>query len=125
MIITLRQKQQGELVHSRATRIAPTPDVGLPKSACARTANLCVQFCVSGRLVWLDRVQHSRVSSGAGLNRNLLAQLGQRTRFLNRLRLSGRLPLSSVQLSCSLHIAFAAVPWAPAISFVANADTIC
>ncbi len=94
--------------HSRATRIAPTPNGARRISGCARTADLCVQLCVSGpELVWLDRVQHCGVSSGvAGRNRNLLAQLGQRTRVLNRLCLSGRLQLlalSSVQLSCSSH----------------------
>ncbi len=50
------------------------------------------------------------------------------TRILNRLCLFGQLQLlalSSVQLSSSHHIAFPAVPWASAINFVANADTIC
>ena len=121
---------QTRLIHTCATCVAPTPDAGVPITACARSADLCVQLCVSGpQLVWLDRVQNSGVTSGvAGRNRNLLVQLDHRTRVSNRLCLSGLLQLlalDSVQLSCSLHTAFAAVPWAPAVSFVASADAIC
>ena len=104
---------QTRLVHSRGTRIAPTPAGGLRISACARTADLCVQLCVSGpELVWLDRVQHAVLNTAESARVSpvqqksaWLAQLGQRTRVLNRLCLSRRLQLlalSSVQLSCSL-----------------------
>ncbi len=74
-------------------------------------------------------MQASGAGSGVvGRNRNLLAQLGQRIGVLDRLCLSGELQfiaLSYVQRSCSLRTAFAALPWAPAISFVASADTTC
>ena len=50
------------------------------------------------------------------------------SRALNRLCLSWQLQLmalSSVQLSSTHHTACAAVPWAFAINFVADAETIC
>ncbi|DBA82842.1 TPA: hypothetical protein ACH3X1_007064 [Trebouxia sp. C0004] len=53
---------------------------------------------------------------------------GHMTRVLNRMCLPGQLQLlalSSVQLSSSHHIAFAAVPWASAINFVVTVDIIC
>ncbi len=55
-------------VHTRATRIAPTPDGGLRVSAFARTVDLCVQLCVSDpELVWRDLecspAESGRVSS--------------------------------------------------------------
>ena len=39
---------QTRLVHTRATRVAPTPDVGVPITADARIADLSVQLCVAG-----------------------------------------------------------------------------
>ena len=39
---------QTRLVHIRATRVAPTPDVGVPITADARIADLSVQLCVAG-----------------------------------------------------------------------------
>ena len=39
---------QTRLVHTRATRVAPRPDVGVPITACARIADLSVQLCVAG-----------------------------------------------------------------------------
>ena len=52
--VTFAALQTGP-VHSRATRIASTPNAGVRISACARTADQCVQLCLSGPdLVWLD-----------------------------------------------------------------------
>ena len=85
-------------------------------------------------LVWLDRVQHT-VLNTAELARvspqqksAWLAQLGQRSRVLNRLCLSTRLQLlalSSVQLSCSLTLLLLLCPGQLLLGFVATADTIC
>ena len=111
-----------------AWRRRRTPEYPSPPAR-ALQISVCSSVCLAlslSALIECSPAESPRVSPVAtGICLFSLATgLGSQT-DLACLGLLQLLALSSVQLSCSLHIAFAAVPRAPAISFVASAVAIC
>ena len=114
---------------TRATRISQTP---VAQGAAPR-GTLCAALSVWAPagliLTAVELTAQSRRSVSTGRRRSLLQSLHNHcSQTPSRLCLTWQLQLmalSSVQLSSTHHNACAAVPWAFAINFDADAETIC